>query len=275
MSRVALLVVFLCLSATPKVLGADQTEVTTAPDVNRSSLANSDPHYRALRNGKLAETYRVENVVLKRDAATITLKSGQVSFLGPVLDKHPIAVFSGEGTFQLKPAIAPEARYLALVTDKDTVDEEFDTAFLCFGDITYDEIREAGRRIDLSAKNESLLHDFRGELRHRTEMPRTWVEAMLHYENVPNFEAQLLGDLYNPRYSNVFSALIHGRRHAHLRFIVNPHGAIPDMGPEEVALINLDSSEKQDGVWYLTHLETEWRANMASNSEDKRFAVPE
>ena len=38
------------------------------------SYANSDPNYRALRDGNLAESYTAENIVLQRDAATLTLE---------------------------------------------------------------------------------------------------------------------------------------------------------------------------------------------------------
>lgn len=46
-----------------------------------SPLANTDPNYLVLRNAAPSETYLVENVELKRDVGTITLRSGQVSFL--------------------------------------------------------------------------------------------------------------------------------------------------------------------------------------------------
>src|SRR5215468_2737550 len=46
---------------------------------------NSDPNYRALRDGAPGETYTVNNLTLKRDAATIKLTSGRISFIPPVL----------------------------------------------------------------------------------------------------------------------------------------------------------------------------------------------
>ena len=73
---VAVLIAFSCLAA-------------QSPDAQKSAApvsgsANSDSNYRALRDGKPADAYVVENVVLDRDAATITLKSGSIGFLPPV-----------------------------------------------------------------------------------------------------------------------------------------------------------------------------------------------
>jgi hypothetical protein len=42
------------------------------------------------------------------------------------------------------------------------------------------------------------------------------------------------------------------------------------LSPEEVALINYDVAGKEEGVWYLSHLESEWKGGAASSSEDKR-----
>jgi hypothetical protein len=42
------------------------------------------------------------------------------------------------------------------------------------------------------------------------------------------------------------------------------------MSPEEVAVVNYDVDGKEEGVWYLSHLESEWKAGAASSSEDKR-----
>ena len=64
-----------------------------------SRVFAADPNYRALRDGAPAEVLRTENVELKRDAGTIRLKTGQLAFLPPVLNRPAIAVFTGEGIF--------------------------------------------------------------------------------------------------------------------------------------------------------------------------------
>src|SRR5262249_9208593 len=52
-----------------------------------SITPNADPNYRALRDGDFARAYEVTNLTLKRDVGVITLRSGRVSFLAPVLGK--------------------------------------------------------------------------------------------------------------------------------------------------------------------------------------------
>jgi hypothetical protein len=73
-------------------------------------------------------------------------------------------------------------------------------------------------------------------------------------EWAPNLAAELLGELYNPAQRGAFRAFLHGKQEPNLRFFVVPRGAMPGMpSPEEVALVNIDSSGERDGIWYLTH----------------------
>jgi hypothetical protein len=80
--------------------------------------ANSDPNYLALRSAVIKEAFFAENIVLQRDAGKITLRSGTVAFLTPVLDRVAGAVFVGDGRFQLDPVMPLDRRQLKIVTDK-------------------------------------------------------------------------------------------------------------------------------------------------------------
>ncbi len=240
----------------------------------RSSLANSDPNYRALRTNTIAESFHVENVVLKRDAAVLTLRDGVVSFTPPVLGRVVMAVFRGEGEFTFTPPIAPESSYLELLTGNKSVDEPFDSALFTFTDETYDEIRTSAHRVS-SESTAPLLESFRRQLRRREELPRTMTEYLVAGDDIANIDAQLLAELYNPRYAGSFAAYLHGRKHGDLRFLIKPRGALPGLGPDEVALINLDPNGSQDGVWYLSHRLTEWQQRTADSDEDKRIVATE
>ena len=240
----------------------------------RSPLANSDPKYRALRTNTIAESFRVENVALKRDTAVLTLRNGVVSFTPPVLGRVVMAVFRGDGEFAFTPAIEAESSYLELITGNKTVDEPFDSALFTFTDETYDEIRRSAHPApDESAA--ALLENFRHRLRRREEIPRTMAEFLVAGDNIANIDAQLLAELYNPRYAGSFAAYLHGRKHAGLRFLIKPRGALPSLGPDEVALINLDPDGSQDGIWYLSHRVTEWLRRTADSAEDKRIVATE
>ncbi|MGE0130672.1 MAG: carboxypeptidase regulatory-like domain-containing protein [Blastocatellales bacterium] len=246
-----------------------RAEVTVA--TKGSITPNSDPNYRALRDGDFAETYEVTGLTLKRDVGAITLRSGRVSFLPPVLGRQAIGVFTGDGEFTLTPLLNLEKNYLKLVTEKDTVVEQFDRLVFCFTDDTWQAIKSAGKASAADPQVRDTLRDFRNRMRRNTETPRSFIEALHSGENVENVEAAMLGYLYNPKRAPFFSAYIFGKKHGDLRFHIRPHGAMPQMlSPEEVALINYDVQGKEEGVWYLSHLESEWKAGTASSSEDKR-----
>ncbi len=239
----------------------------------RSPLANSDPNYRTLRDAGVTEVIRIENVTLKRDAGELRLRSGLVGFLPPVLGRIAIAVFSGQASFHLEPAFSLEANYLQMLTDKKTVDEEFDSAVLCFSDATYEELKREGSAAQSTNALTDSLHDFHHRMRHRNETPRSMLEAMLTYDEIPNVEAELLAELYNSKSQPSFSAYIHGHRYHDLRFLIEPRGAMRQLpSPEEVGLIHLDPLGTHEGIFYLTHLKSEWQNVTASSKEDKRIA---
>jgi hypothetical protein len=237
--------------------------------------SNSDANYRALRDGKLAESFTAENIVLERDAGTVTFKTGELSFLAPVMGRQAVAVFTGQGHFHLKPAVSLEAARLRFTTGAAEVDEDFDAAMLYFTDATADEIRKQAKAGPVSDRNAAELQRFRSQLRVRTETPRSMMEMEMYGEGIPNLDAQILGELYNPARAGSFMALLHGHKHSQMRFLVRAEGAIPSLGPEEVALINIDPGEQQDGIWYMAHSMAEIRAHGASSSEENRPIAPE
>ena len=93
-----------------------------------------------LPNTLPGEAYNVENIELKRDVGTLTLRSGQIAFLAPVMQHTVMAVFAGDGQFHLKPAIPIEEAYLTRLIGTNTVDEKFSSALLVFTDSTFEEI---------------------------------------------------------------------------------------------------------------------------------------
>ena len=238
----------------------------------RSPLANSDPNYRALRDSHIAGIIRVENVTLHRDAGYLLLRSGVIGFLPPVLGRVAMAVFVGQAIFHLEPAVPLEANYLETMTGNRTLDEEFESAVLCFTDGTHQELTRQGTAVQTGPGLEEVLRDFHRRMRHRTEHPRSYLEYMLGDAKIPNVEAELLAELYNPNAPPSFSAYLHGRRYHDLRFLIAPRGAMRHMpSPEEVGLIHLDPEGEREGILYLTHLKSEWQSHTASSNEDKRI----
>jgi hypothetical protein len=245
---------------TQEVTGAPKSERQDAPRAilaqTQGTIANTDANYRALRDGMPSESYTVSNLTLKRDIGAFTLRSGSISFLPPVLGRTAIGVFAGEGTFALAPALALERNYLRLVTDKEEVSEDFTKLVLYFSDETYEEIKRQAQQGGDAARASEVWRDF--SRRMRTEDRA--------FENI---EAELLTDLYNPKRLKSFSAYISGKKYNDLRYFVRPYGAL-DEAPEEVALFNIDPTGAQTGIWYLGHLESEYKNRQASSEEDKR-----
>jgi hypothetical protein len=65
--------------------------------ISAAAQPNTEPTYRALRDALPAETFLVENIVLKRDQGFITLKSGMLAFTPKIEGRDTVAVFEGEG----------------------------------------------------------------------------------------------------------------------------------------------------------------------------------
>ncbi len=234
--------------------------------------ATADPNYRQLRDAQPGETYSVKDLVLQRDVGTITLRSGTISFIPPVLGKVTKAVFIGDGEFALKPAFWMETNYLKRLTGKETIEESFRQLVLCFTDGTYDEIRRSATAVAVEPRARESLRDFHNHIRQRPDLPKSQLEEMLASSPTDNVEAEILADLYNPSRPGFFSAYITGRQHSHLRFFVKPRGALAFLpSPEEVAVINWDPQGAQEGIWYLAHYATEIAKHIASSQEDKRM----
>ena len=236
-----------------------------------SPLANSDPNYRLLRDAQLNEGRQVANVVLKRDAGVFTFTSGVFTFATPVMGKTVYAVFSGEATFHFKPVITVEGNYMKLLSGADESDEAFSSAVFCFTDATAAEIRAASSPAAPAATAPSAWREFRDRTRNSTDTPRSLLESLLGYHDMENMDADLLSDLYTPSRTRFF-AYMHGKKHDDLRFLVNESGAISALrSPEEVALINYDPGAEHEGIWYMSHLQSEWEKHTASSDEDRRW----
>jgi len=245
----------------------------------RSPLANSDPNYQAIRTGKLRGVYRVSNLVLTRDAGTFTFRSGSFSFLPPVLGHVTTGVFIGDGNFELKPKDNLATLRLKRMMGADSVTEDFTALVVFFSDATFDEIHQHSESIDESPdKHEEALKRVRDVIQERREPrpggpPRSQLELMLNWEDIPNYDAEILAELYNGdtgKQKGSFRAFLHGKKYPDLRFLLNPHGAMPMLqAAEEVALIDFYPTSNSDGVWYLAHLLPELRQDL--DKEEKRL----
>jgi hypothetical protein len=159
----------------------------------------------------------VNNLELKKDAATFRLKSGTLYFLKPVLDRPAGAVFLGDAVLSFKPPAQIEQKYMArFLNGESQLEEPFKEAVFLFADATAQDLAgqlqpAAG---DVPSRANSLLGDFRNTFRNDV---RT------------NIEARVLAGLTSPL-QVVFMADIRGQKHGRLLFSVDP------MSEEDVSL---------------------------------------
>jgi len=185
--------------------------------------ANSNSYYQQLR-GLLpgGEVIAVNNLELKRDAATFTFHRGEIAFYGQVNGRLTGAVFKGEGHFHLTPPTAAERHNLSIANRSEEFDEDFDQVVMRFTDDTAAELHKAstgaGQADAEYAKAAAELHTFM-----RTKLKR-------------NLDLRLLEDVLSPAQGGFFLAAIHGNKNGHMVFTVDPHGD-GHLAPEEVSLL--------------------------------------
>jgi Peptidase family M1 domain/Carboxypeptidase regulatory-like domain len=238
------------------------------------AFVNSDPVYRQLRDIGLGQTFRFDNFTLICDTATFHFEKGTLTFLRPVNGVVTGAIFLGEAHFNLKPLTAIDARELSRRTGGAEVNEDFTEAVFRFtGEACLNFLSGLGDRTEDASDASAVLTHWRERMRQRREQPLGFTEFLLHGETMDNVDADLLAAVYNSSHPPFFNAYLRGKKHRDLRFLVRVRvGALPQLdSPEEVALVNYDPEGMDDGVWYLSHLKSEYLNRTANSAEDRRL----
>jgi hypothetical protein len=237
--------------------------IETAVSVATGAKANSDPVYQQLRLiGKNAPDFgvpfaTVTNLVLTRDAAVFTLRSGEIYFGAPVEGRVTAAVFIGDGELTLVPPTPIEKRSLAIFVDDEKLAEPFTHLVIRFTDKTFEEIKaSANAKMGTSGPQAEKARDL-----YRTN------QQLLRKELHDNGELRTLADIYAPQRPGHFDAFIGGGKHSKLIFQLDPLG-LPQVSPEEVALESYGEGDR--GVWTAFHFANEYTKGTASSSEDHR-----
>jgi hypothetical protein len=218
-----------------------------------TTQAPTDAAYIQLRSLKLSgQTVTIENLLLRRDAATFLLRRGEFHLAEPVNGKVVAAVFLGSGEFFLRPPTVGEQRNLAIFTKEPTLTESFSELVLHFTDSTYDEIVRVGSvaKKPIPLKAAAALKDREDLLRKGRRFLDENIAVFLLQYNLP---ARLLADLYDPEHAGFFNAFIKGERFEDLMFRVDPRG-VPLVEPEEVVLVSFD--DKTLGIWNAFRLQS-------------------
>ena len=224
---------------------------------------NLDPIYQSLRQlGKGDQDFSgdyavVNNFQLKRDAASFTLKSGELYFITPVENLVTAAVFIGDGELSLTPPTDVEKNSIKIFTGESSITEAFGHLVLRFTDKTFEEIKKSPNvMMKTGGPNAAQA---RGYYRDNQDLLRKRLRD--------NRELRTLQDLYNPGREGYFSAFIDGKRYNKLVFVLEPRG-VPGAVPEEVALFSYGQTD--GGLWAAFHRQEEYKQGTASSSEDHR-----
>src|SRR5580700_1851988 len=250
-----------------------KAEVNISVSGKSLAFANSDPVYRQLREVGLGQTFRFDNFTLIWDAATFHFLKGTLTLLSPVNGVVTGAIFIGEGQFNLKPVTNLDARELTRRTGTAVFNEDFSEAVFRFtGDVRLKFLPGLGDRVE-TAEASAAFRSWKERMRQRRELPLGFTQYLLQGETMDNVDADILAAVYNPSHPEFLNAYLRGNKHKDLRFFLRMRvGALPQMdSPEEVALINYDPEGLDDGVWYLSHLKSEYANHTASSSEDRRL----
>ena len=253
-------------------ISAQQTRINVSE--KSTGFANSDAAYRQLRDAGLGESYRCENFTLTMDVGTFQLKTGTITFLALVNKYKTGAVFVGQGHFTLKPIDAIDTHEMIRRTGNPTAEEEFTEVVFRFTGDQYPQFAGAlGEKTETPHEAAAAFQHWKDKVRHRHEIPEGFTQAILQGETIDNVDADLLAAIYNPKHPPFFNAYMHGTPDKDLRFFIRLRvGALPQMeSPEEVALVNCNGGELDDGVWYSQHLLSELKAHTANSREDKRL----
>ncbi len=119
----------------------------SAPAFSQSNAGSSPTQfetvYRQLKELKTgAQGAKVKDLVLKRDAATITLSEGQLYLCNPIDGFSCAAVFKGKGNIVFVPPSKVERQQIARFYQNDSINRDFSELFLIFADGTMDELQQ-------------------------------------------------------------------------------------------------------------------------------------
>ena len=119
----------------------------------------------------------------------------------------------------------------------------------------------------------AVFDRWRAKVRHRHEPPEGFTQSILEDDTIDNVDADVLASIYNPNHPPFFNAYMVGKPHKDFRFLARMRvGALPQIdSPEEVALINCNGGNDDDGIWYSQHMVHEIQSGAANSQEDRRL----
>jgi len=266
MSKRILLTVVLSLSVCALNFGQDadgKKDKVVGEVTVTATKANTDAAYLELRkqsenaNAFSGDYAAVNNLILKRDAASFNLRSGEIYFLTTADGAATGAVFFGDGEMTLTPPVESEKKMLNFFIESPNLKEQLSQLVIFFTDETFAEIKQsANAKIAVNGSQSARAREaFRVK------------ENLLKNDFRYNMATRILMDKYAPARPGFFTAFVEGRKYNKLLYQIDPLG-IEEVSPEQVALVNY--STESGGIWTAFHLADEYKKGTATSSQDRR-----
>lgn len=164
--------------------------------------------YQELRTLHAGEQWAVaKNVVFKRDAATVSLTDGTITFAAPVAGHVVAAVFTGQGAFELDPPTVMDQHQIARFTKQPKLVDDFREAVFFFTDHSWEDV---GKLVHLQSGGGDtqaagkLLEA--AERKYQESFNQWWSNEVKDYPVLRNVAARMLADLSDPSSQGFFLA---------------------------------------------------------------------
>lgn len=189
----------------------------------------------------------VTNLVMVKNEAVFTFKSGEIYFITSSEGKTVGAVFMGTGDFYLVPPTEVEKKNLEIFTDAPEIKENFDTLTMFFTDTTASAIKNSRNAVMGTG----------GPQAEKARAAYKEKEARLKNQFRYNIASRMLSDIYAPKRRGFFTAFIDGAKWGKLLYVMDPLSATQQVYPEQVALLSYGDSTS--GIWTSFHFAGEYK----------------
>jgi len=157
------------------------------------AFANSDQLYKQLREVGLGSTYHLDNFTLTWDAGTFHFEKGTLTVLAPINGILSGAIFIGEGHFNLKPVLPPDAHELNRRTGADELNEDFNEVVFRFTRDAWPKLAAGvGEGIPNPPGAAAAFNHWKEKMRQRREVPVGFTQFVLQGETMDNVDADIL-----------------------------------------------------------------------------------
>ncbi len=235
--------------------------ISAVQPVGAQKQPNANAAYRQLRGLTSGDNVvAVKDFTLRRDAATLTFRSGSFAFLQRGKRKDYRRCFSeGDGHVHrvtTPPTAAERQQPCNPNRDAEEFDDEFDHALLRFTDGTGAEIRKGSAGKDAADSGfEKIAQETQSFVRNHDRLDM-------------NLDLRLLEDVLSSAPGEFFVADIHGKKNGHEFFVFDPLG-VTWLAPEEVALLQWKGLDDAMAYPLAFHRAEEYANDTVSGNERK------